>query len=69
MNSNMNRPENETEDLLISITKNCETVIQQTQKKPQKTLDLKFTKPRETIQFNPPNLIEGFGMIRFTINK
>ena len=26
MNSNMIRPKNETEDLLFSITKNCETL-------------------------------------------
>ena len=33
MNLNMIRPKNETEDLLLSITKNCETLIEQTYKK------------------------------------
>ena len=29
MNLNMIRPKNETGDLILSITKNCETLIQQ----------------------------------------
>ena len=33
MNLNMNKPENKTEDLLISITKNCQTLIEQTHRK------------------------------------
>ena len=41
MNLNMIRPKNETEDLLLSITKNCETIIKQTHRKPEETLDLK----------------------------
>ena len=36
MNLNMIRPENQTEDLLLSITKNCETLIEQTHKKQKK---------------------------------
>ena len=54
MNLNMIRPKNETEDLLLSITKNCETIIEQTHTKPQETLEFKMTKPRETFHFNPP---------------
>ena len=34
----MNRPKNKAEDLLLSITKSCETLIQQTHTKPQETL-------------------------------
>ena len=30
----MIRPKNETENLLLSITKNCETLIKQTHRKP-----------------------------------
>ena len=47
------RPKNETEDLLLSITKNCETLIEQTHRKPEKTLEFKMTKPTETFHFNP----------------
>ena len=54
MNLNMIRPKNETEDSLLSITKNCETLIKQTHRKPQETLEFKMTKPRETFHFNPP---------------
>ena len=54
MNLNMAKPKNETEDLLLSITKNCETIIEQTHTKPQETLEFKMTKPRETFHFNPP---------------
>ena len=50
----MIRPKNGTEDLLLSITKNCETIIEQTHTKPQETLEFKMTKPRETFHFNPP---------------
>ena len=49
----MIRLKNETEDLLLSITKNCETLIKQTQSKPEGTLDFKLPNPREILQFNP----------------
>ena len=54
MNLNMIRPKNETEDLLLSKTKNCETLIQQTHRRPENTLEFKMIKPRETFHFNPP---------------
>ena len=54
MNLNMIRPKNENEDLLLSITKNCETLIEQTHRKPEETLEFKMTKSRETFHFNPP---------------
>ena len=54
MNLNMIRPKNETEDLLLSITKNCETLIKQTHRKPEETLEFKMTKSRDTFHFNSP---------------
>ena len=54
MNLNMIRPKNETEDLLLSITKNCETLIDQTHRKAEETLEFKMIKPKETFHFNPP---------------
>ena len=62
----MIRPENETEDLLLSITKNCETLIEQTHTKPQETLKFKMIKPRETFHFKPPIQIKGDWMIGLT---
>ena len=50
----MIRPKNETEELLLSITKNCETLFQQTHRKPEQILEFKIIKPRETFHFNPP---------------
>ena len=50
----MIRPKNQTEYLLLSITKNCETLIKQTHTKPRETMEVKMTKPRETYHFNPP---------------
>ena len=50
----MIRPKNETEDLLLSITKNCETLIEQIHRKPEETLEFKMIKPRQTFHFNPP---------------
>ena len=44
----MARHKYETENSLLSITKNCETPIQQTYTKPQETLDFKVTKSKET---------------------
>ena len=46
----MIQPRNRTEDLMLSITKNCQTLIEQTHTKPQET-EFKHTKPRETFSF------------------
>ena len=54
MNFKKIRPKNETEDLLLSITKTCETLIEQTHRKAEEKLEFKVTKPRELFQFNPP---------------
>ena len=54
MNLNMIRPKKETEDLSLSITKNCETLIDQTHRKAEETSEFKITKPRETFRFNSP---------------
>ena len=62
----MIRPKNETEDLLLSITKNCETLIEQTHTKSQETLEIKMVKPRETFHFKPPIQVEGDWMIGST---
>ena len=53
MNLNMVRPKNETEDQLLSLTENCQTLFHQTHTKPQKTLELELIKPRETFSFKP----------------
>ena len=50
----MIQPKNKTEDSLLSITKNCEKLIEQTHKKAEETLEFKMIKPRETFHFNPP---------------
>ena len=59
MNLKMIRTKNETEILLLSITKNCETLIHQTHTKPQETLEFELSKPGKTIHFNSPLSIEG----------
>ena len=66
MNLNMIRPKNQTEDLLLSITKNCETLIEQTHRKPEVTLEFKMTKSRETFHFKQPIQIKGDWMIGLT---
>ena len=64
MNLNMVRPKNETEDLILSITKKCETPIEQTPRKPEETLEFKMIKPRETFLFKPPiHIIKGDWML------
>ena len=66
MNLNMIRPKNETENLLISITKNCDTLVEQTHRKPEESLEFKMIKPRETFHFRPPIQIKGDWMIGLT---
>ena len=66
MDLDLVRPKNETEDLLLSINKNCETLIKQTQTKAQETLEFKLTQSRETFSFTPPISIEGCWMIGLT---
>ena len=61
----MIRPKNETEVLLLSITKNGETLIKQTHTQPEETLEFKMIRP--TFHFNIPILIEGDWMLGLTI--
>ena len=63
MNLNMIQPKNETEDLLLSITKNCEKLIEQTHRKHEETLEFKMIKPRETFHFKTPSHITGDWML------
>ena len=60
---NMIRPKNQTEDLLLSITKNCETLIEQNHRKPEETLEYKMIKTRETFHFYPPIQVKEDWMI------
>ena len=66
MNLNMITPKNEIEDLLLSITKNCETLIEQTHRKAEETLEFKMVKSREIFHFKPPIQINGNWMIGLT---
>ena len=66
MNLNMIAAKNQTEDLLLSITKNCETLNKQTHRKAEETLEFELTKPRERFHFQPPISIEGSSMIGLT---
>ena len=59
MNLNMIQPKNQTEDLLLSITKNCQTLIKQTHRKAEETLEFKMIKSKETFHFKPPIQIQG----------
>ena len=63
MNLNMIQPKTQTEDILLSITKNCETLIEQTHRKAEETLEFKMIKPRETFHFKPPIQIKGDWML------
>ena len=54
MNLKMIIPKNETEDYLRSITKNCGTLLKQTDTRPQETLEFELTKLGKTFSFKPP---------------
>ena len=62
----MIRPKNETKDLLLSITKNCETLIDQTHRKLEETLEFKMIKSRETFHFKPSIQTKGDWMVGLT---
>ena len=66
MNLYMIRTKNETEDLILSKTKNCEILIDQTHRKAEETLEFKMTRPKETLTFETPISIEGSWMIGLT---
>ena len=63
MNLNMIQPKTETENLLLSITKNCETLIKQTHRKAEETLEFKMINPRETFHFKAPIQVKGDWMV------
>ena len=62
----MIRLEDETEDLLLSITKNCETLIKQTHTRPHETLELKLIQSRDTFFSRPPISIGEAWMLGLT---
>ena len=59
MNLNMLQPKTESEDLLLSVTKNCEKLTEQTHRKAEETSEFKMKKPRETFHFKPPLSVEN----------
>ena len=59
----MIQPKNETEFSLLSITKICETLVEQTHKKAEGTIEFKMTKSREVYHYTPPIPIQVFWMI------
>ena len=70
MNLNMITPKNEIEALLLSITKNYETLIEQTHRKTEETLEFKLNRSKKTFQFNPPIQVNGnweIGLINLEI--
>ena len=66
MNLNTIPPKNETEDFLLSITKNCGTLFERTHRKAEETLEFVLNEARETFHFDPPISIEGSWMIGLT---
>ena len=66
MNLNMIRPKTQTEDLLLSITRNCETLIDQTHRKAEETLEFVMVKSKQIFHFKPPIQIKGDWMIGLT---
>ena len=66
MNLKMIRLKNQTEDLLLSITKICETLVEQTHWTAEEKSEYKLFKQRETFHFYPPISIEGLRMSGLT---
>ena len=53
----MIRPENETEDIKVSTTKNSEIFIRQTHRKPEETVEIRPIQHREKFSFNFSNIL------------
>ena len=65
----MIRPKYKTENLLLSITKNCETLILQCHRKAEQTLEYKLNKPKETFHFDAPIQTKEDWMIYFRVRR
>ena len=61
----MIKPKDDTKNSL-SISENSESLVEQTHRKPEETLDFKLTKPRETFHSQSPISNEGSWMIGLT---
>ena len=61
MNLNVIRLKNRTEGLLLSITKICETLIEQANSKPENTLEFKLIKPKEIIHLHHQSRLKEIG--------
>ena len=55
----MIQPKNETEDLLLSLTKNCEKLIEQIHRKAEEVLEFRQIKSREMFHSYPPIQTKG----------
>ena len=59
----MIQPRRETEGLLLSITKTCETLIDQTHRKAEETLEFKMIKSKDIFQFKLSVQVKGDWML------
>ena len=57
----MIRPKNELEELLLSNTKNCEALIEQTHTKPQETLHSKLPKQEKFFHSKHQSRLKNHG--------
>ena len=63
MNFKKIRSKNDTEGLILSITKNCETLFRQTHAKPEETLEFKLNKQKGAFHFQTLIAKKGSRMI------
>ena len=66
MNMDMIWQRNGTKHLLLSVTKTCETLIKQTHRKPQETLEFKLSQPKKIFSSKPSLSTEGTWIIEVT---
>ena len=57
----MIQPKNETENFLLSITKNCETLVEQTHRKPEETPNSKCSNQEKHFILNHRFTLEEAG--------
>ena len=66
MNLNMIKHKNETKKLLLTLTKDCETLINQIHTKAEETFEYKMIQSEQKFDFKPPIPTEVSWMIGIT---
>ena len=69
MNLDAVRPKSETEDLLLSLTKNCETLLSELKQNHKKHLEINLPNQEKQFISNHQTQLKDFGWYRWQVHK